>query len=57
MITQQVAFLITLISKRSKLLAIDLYKQQVLHADTKAIQQINFNANLGCAGNTKTFFV
>ena len=28
------------------MIAIDLSEQQVLHADPKAIQQINFTANL-----------
>ena len=37
--------------------AIDLSKQQILDADPKAIQQINFTANLGRAGNTTIFFV
>ena len=29
-----------------KMIAVDLSKQQALHADPKAIQQINFTANL-----------
>ena len=33
-------------NKNYKLTAIDCSKQQVLHADPKAIQQINFNGNL-----------
>ena len=40
-----------------KLIAIDLSKQQALDADPRAIQQINFTANLGCAGNTTMFFI
>ena len=32
------------------MIAIDFCKQQALHADPKAIQQINFNANLDQAG-------
>ena len=36
----------------SKMIAIDLSKQQALDADPKAIQQINFTANLDRAGNT-----
>ena len=35
-----------------KMIAIDLSKQQALDADPKAIQQINFTANLDRAGNT-----
>ena len=40
-----------------KLIAIDLSKQQALHADPRAIQQINFTANLDRAGNTAMFFI
>ena len=36
-----------------KMIAIDLSKQQALDADPRAIQQINFTANLDTAGNTK----
>ena len=39
-----------------KMIAIDLSKQQVLDADPRAIQQINFTANLDRAGNTTMFF-
>ena len=39
------------------MIAIDLSKQQILDADPKAIQQINFTANLGRAGNTTIFFI
>ena len=39
------------------MLAIDLSKQQALDADPRAIQQINFMANLDRDGNTTTFFV
>ena len=38
------------------MIAVDLSKQQVLHADPKAIQQINFTANLDRAGNTRLYF-
>ena len=34
------------------MIAIDLSKQQALDADPRAIQQINFAANLDRAGNT-----
>ena len=40
-----------------KMIAIDLSKQQVLDADPRAIQQINFTANLDRAGNTTMFFI
>ena len=35
--------------------AIDLSKQQTLDADPRAIQQINFTANLDREGNTTLF--
>ena len=40
-----------------KLIAIDLSKQQELDADPRAIQEINFTANLEKAGNTTMFFI
>ena len=40
-----------------KMIAIDLSKQQALDADPRAIQQINFTANLDRAGNTRTYFI
>ena len=40
-----------------KMIAIDLSKQQALDADPKAIQQINFTANLEQEGNTTMFFI
>ena len=40
-----------------KMIAIDLSKQQALDADLRAIQQINFTANLDRAGNTTMFFI
>ena len=39
------------------MIAIDLSKQQVLKADPKAIQQINFIDNLDRAGNTRFYFI
>ena len=45
----------TCFKKYDKMIAIDLSKQQVLDADSKAIQQINFTANLDRAGNTILF--
>ena len=35
------------------MIEVDLSKQQALDADPKAMQQINFTANLDRAGNTK----
>ena len=40
-----------------KTIAVDLSKQQVLDADPRAIQQINFTANLDRAGNTRIYFI
>ena len=40
-----------------KMIAIDLSKQQALDADPRAIQQINFTANLDRAGNTRFYFI
>ena len=40
-----------------KMIAIDLSKQQAPDADPRAIQQINFTANLDRAGNTTMFFI
>ena len=40
-----------------KMIPIDLSKQQVLDADPRAIQQINFTANLDRAGNTRIYFI
>ena len=40
-----------------KMIAIDLSKQQALDADPRAIQQINFTANLDKDGNRKMFFI
>ena len=39
------------------MIAIDLSKQQALEADPKAIQHINFTANVDRAGNRTMFFV
>ena len=40
-----------------KMIAEDLSKQQALDADPKAIQQINFTANLNRDGNTIFYFI
>ena len=39
------------------MIAIDLSRQNELDADSRAIQQINFIANLDRAGNTTMFFI
>ena len=41
----------------SKTIAVDLSKQQALDADPRAIQQINFTANLDRAGNSRVYFI
>ena len=40
-----------------KMIAIDLSKQQALDGDRRAIQQINFTADLDRAGNTTMFLI
>ena len=44
-------------NKYYKMIAIDLSKRQVFDADPRAIQQINFTANLDRAENTTMFFI
>ena len=39
------------------MIAIHLSKKQALDADPRAIQQINFTANLNRAGNTRFCFI
>ena len=39
------------------MIAIDFSKQKALNADPRAIQQINFTANLDRAGNKIIFFI
>ena len=39
------------------MIAVDLSKKQALDADPRAIQQINFTANLDRAGNTRAYFI
>ena len=43
--------------KYYKMIAIDLSKQQALDVKPKAIQQINFTANLDRVGNTRFYFI
>ena len=40
-----------------KMIAVDFSKQQALDADRRAIQQINFTANLDRAGNTRVYLI
>ena len=47
----------TYLKKYYKMISVDLSKQQALDADLKAIQQINFTANLDRAGNTRFYFI
>ena len=44
-------------NKNYKMIAIDLSKQQALDAGPRAIQQINFTANLDRAGDTTMSFI
>ena len=39
------------------MIPIDLSKQQALDADPRAIQQINFTANINRAENTRIYFI
>ena len=43
--------------KYYKMIAIDLSKQKALDADPRAIEQINFTANLDRDGNTRFYFI
>ena len=45
------------LKKYYRMIAIDLSKQQALDVDPKAIQQINFMANLDRAGNMRFYFI
>ena len=47
----------TYFKENYKIIAIDLSKQQALDTDPRAIQQINFTANLDKRGNTTMFFI
>ena len=40
-----------------KMIAIDFSKEQALDADPRAIQQINYTANLHRAGNPRIYFI
>ena len=39
------------------MIAVDLSKQRVFNADSRAFQQINFTENLDRAGNTRIYFI
>ena len=39
------------------MIALDLSKQKAVDDDSRAIQQINFTANLDRAGNTRVYFI
>ena len=39
------------------MIAVDLSKQQAIDADPRAIQQLNFTANLDRARNKKVYFI
>ena len=39
------------------MIAIDLSRQEALDADPRAIQQINFTANLDRGGSTRFYFI
>ena len=39
------------------MIAVDLSKQQALDADPRAIQRINFTANVDRASNTRIYFI
>ena len=39
------------------MIVVDLSKQQVLDTDPRAIQQINFTANLDRDDNTRIYFI
>ena len=47
----------TYFKKYYKMIVIDLSKQHALDADPRAIQQINFTANLDRDGNTRFYFI
>ena len=47
----------TYFKKYYKMIAVDLSKQQALDADPKAIQQINFTANLDRNGNPRFYLI
>ena len=53
----QVQELITQLVVCYKMMAVDLSKQQILDANPRKNQQINFTANLDRASNTRIYFI
>ena len=47
----------TYIKDYYKMIVVDLKKQQTLDEDRKAIQQVNFTANLNKVRNTRIYFI
>ena len=47
----------TYFKKYYKMIVVDLSKQQALDADPKAVQQINFTANVDRPNNTRFYFI
>ena len=47
----------TYFKKYYKMIVVELSKQQVLEADPKSIQQINFTVNLDRIGNRRLYFI
>ena len=43
--------------ENNKMMAIDLSRQNELHADPRGNQQVKFTVNLDRAGNTRIFFI
>ena len=57
MITRIIYQIIPISKNITKLIAIDLSKQEKPDADPKTIQQVNFTGNLDKDGNTQMFFI
>ena len=54
---QVICYTISFFKNHDKMIVVDLSKQQALDADPKAIQQINFTANLDTPGRTRIYFI
>ena len=52
-----VCWTISTLKKYYKMIAVGSSKEQALDANPKAINQINFTANLDRAGNTRFYFI
>ena len=57
MITQLILLDYSYFKENYRMIAIDLSKQQALDADQRAIQRINFTANLDREAHTTMFFI